>query len=76
MKRHCKPGILPVCISLNNALVKRTGTLIFGSHDVELIESLADRVLEIKDGKVIDHQLSYAEYLQRHTEELGLAVGV
>jgi ATPase subunit of ABC transporter with duplicated ATPase domains len=63
-------------ISLNNALVKRTGTLIFGSHDVELIESLADRVLEIRDGNVIDHQLSYAEYLRRHTEELGLAVGV
>ena len=61
--------------SLNKALVKRKGTLIFGSHDVELIESLADRVIEITDDDVVDHQYSYAEFLRRHTREL-LAVGV
>ncbi len=59
--------------SLNNALMKYQGTLIFASHDVEFVESLADRVLEIKDGKVIDHQFGYKEYLRRHVEELGLA---
>jgi len=62
-------------ISLNNALVKREGTLIFGSHDVELIESLADRVIEITDDDVIDHQYDYAEFLRRHTQELELVVG-
>jgi ATPase subunit of ABC transporter with duplicated ATPase domains len=62
-------------ISLNNALVKRSGTLIFGSHDVELMESLSDRVLEITDGKVIDHQHSYTEFLRRRTEDFDLAVG-
>jgi ATPase subunit of ABC transporter with duplicated ATPase domains len=61
--------------SLNNALIKRNGTLIFGSHDVELIESLADRVIEITDDEVIDHQVSYSDFLRRHTEELSLAVG-
>jgi len=61
--------------SLNNGLVRRAGTLIFGSHDVELIESLAERVLEVKDGDVIDHQYNYTEFMRRHTEELGLAVG-
>ena len=58
--------------SLNNALAKRNGTLIFGSHDVELIESLADRVIEITDGEVIDHQYGYAELLRRRAGELGL----
>jgi ATPase subunit of ABC transporter with duplicated ATPase domains len=62
-------------ISLNNALVKRSGTLIFGSHDVELIESLADRVIEITDDEVIDHQYGYAELLRRRNGDLGLAVG-
>ena len=62
-------------ISLNNALVKRSGTLIFGSHDVELIESLADRVIEITDDEVIDHQYGYAELLRRRSGDLGLAVG-
>jgi ATPase subunit of ABC transporter with duplicated ATPase domains len=61
--------------SLNNALVKRSGTLIFGSHDVELIESLADRVIEITDDGVVDHQHGYTEFLRRHTEEVGVLVG-
>ncbi len=61
--------------SLNNALMKYPGTLIFASHDVEFVESLADRVLEIKDGKVYDHHVGYKDYLQRHVEELGL-VGI
>ena len=62
--------------ALNNALVKRDGTLIFGSHDVELIESLADRVIEITEDGVVDHPYGYGEFLRRHTEQLGLAVGV
>ena len=61
--------------SLNNCLIKYSGTLVFGSHDVELIESLADRVIEITDDEVIDHQFSYAEFLRRRTESLGFAVG-
>jgi ATPase subunit of ABC transporter with duplicated ATPase domains len=60
--------------SLNTALVKRTGTLIFGSHDVELIESLADRVIEITEEGVIDHQYGYAELLSRRAE-MAMAVG-
>ena len=62
--------------SLNNALIKRDGTLIFGSHDVELIESLADRVIEITEDGVVDHAYGYGEFLRRHAEQLGLAVGV
>ena len=62
--------------ALNNALVKRDGTLIFGSHDVELIESLADRVIEITEDGVVDHSYGYGEFLRRHAEQLGLAVGV
>jgi ATPase subunit of ABC transporter with duplicated ATPase domains len=61
--------------ALNNALVTRSGTLLFGSHDVELIESLADRVIEITDDGLVDHQYGYTEFLARHTEELPVAVG-
>ena len=61
--------------ALNDALLKRSGTLIFGSHDVELIESAADRVIEITDDGVVDHEYGYAELLARRTEELSVAVG-
>ena len=60
--------------SLNTALMKRTGTLIFGSHDVELIESLTDRVLEITDNRVVDYQCGYTELLRRRTEQVGVLV--
>ena len=61
--------------ALNNALSKRSGTLIFGSHDVELIESLTDRVLEITDEGLVDHQYGYAELRQRRIEESAVLVG-
>ncbi len=49
--------------SLNIALEKYAGTLIFVSHDREFVSSLATRILELKDGQVIDFQGSYEDYL-------------
>lgn len=55
--------------SLNMALKAYTGTLIFVSHDREFVSSLATRVVEIKDQKVIDFQGTYSEYLAKQTVE-------
>lgn len=49
--------------SLNIALEKYAGTLIFVSHDREFVSSLATRILEIKENKIIDFQGTYEEYL-------------
>lgn len=49
--------------SLNIALEKYAGTLIFVSHDREFVSSLATRILEIKDGEIIDFQGGYEAYL-------------
>ncbi len=57
--------------SLNTALLKRTGTLIFGSHDVELMESLSDRVIEINEDGVNDYPYGYTELLRRRSEKGG-----
>jgi ATPase subunit of ABC transporter with duplicated ATPase domains len=54
--------------SLNKALIRHDGTLIFSSHDQEFTRSIAGRVLEITDEGVIDHQFSYDEFLRRRTE--------
>ena len=40
--------------ALNFALSQVEGTVIFVSHDHRLIGSLATRILEIKDGRIID----------------------
>ncbi|HZW14368.1 MAG TPA: ABC-F family ATPase [Noviherbaspirillum sp.] len=49
--------------SLNIALDKYKGTLIFVSHDREFVSSLATRILEVKDGEIIDFHGGYEEYL-------------
>ncbi|MEF8698818.1 MAG: ABC-F family ATPase [Candidatus Accumulibacter sp. UW25] len=50
--------------SLNSALEKFKGTLIFVSHDREFVSSLATRILEIRsDGKVVNYLGNYEEYL-------------
>lgn len=54
--------------ALNLALEHYDGTLIFVSHDREFVSSLANRVIEIKDKKLIDFQGTYEEYLASQQE--------
>ncbi len=50
--------------SLNTALEKFNGTLIFISHDREFVSSLATRIVELRlDGSITDYRGSYEEYL-------------
>ena len=50
--------------SLNGALEKYPGTLVFVSHDREFVSSLATRVIELKaGGEVVDFRGSYEDYL-------------
>jgi ATPase subunit of ABC transporter with duplicated ATPase domains len=49
--------------SLNIALDKYAGTLIFVSHDREFVSSLANRIIEIKENEVVDFRGGYEEYL-------------
>lgn len=50
--------------SLNTALEKFAGTLLFVSHDREFVSSLATRIIDIRmDGSIIDYRGSYEEYL-------------
>jgi ATPase subunit of ABC transporter with duplicated ATPase domains len=50
--------------SLNIALEKYAGTLIFVSHDREFVSSLATRIIEIKENEVVDFRGGYEEYLK------------
>ena len=55
--------------SLNTALEKYPGTLLFVSHDREFVSSLATRILEMKPGEsagpatVVDYRGGYEDYL-------------
>ena len=55
--------------SLNTALEKYTGTLVFVSHDREFVSSLATRIIELKPGPegkpaaIVDYRGNYEDYL-------------
>jgi ATPase subunit of ABC transporter with duplicated ATPase domains len=49
--------------SLNTALEKYQGTLIFVSHDREFVASLATRIIEMTGDGIRDYLGSYDEYL-------------
>jgi ATPase subunit of ABC transporter with duplicated ATPase domains len=49
--------------SLNVALDKYAGTLIFVSHDREFVSSLATRILEVKENEIVDYRGNYEDYL-------------
>ena len=50
--------------SLNEGMKKFTGNIIFTSHDHELTQTVANRIIDIKeDGNVIDREITYNEYL-------------
>ncbi len=50
--------------SLNTALDKYDGTLLFVSHDRVFVGSLATRIFDVKgDGRIVDYRGTYDEYL-------------
>lgn len=53
--------------SLNNGLSKFNGPIIFASYDTELINTLANRIIYVKDdGTIIDKQTTYEEFLEKY----------
>ena len=49
--------------ALNNGLTKFPGVLIFSSRDHQIVQTTANRILEIVNGQLIDKITSYDEYL-------------
>ncbi|MDD3048961.1 MAG: ATP-binding cassette domain-containing protein [Bacilli bacterium] len=51
--------------ALNNELVSYKGCVLFSSHDHQLLSTVANRIIEIKDdGSYIDKMCTYDEYLK------------
>lgn len=49
--------------ALNDGMVKFPGNMIFTSHDHQLMQTVANRIIDIKENEVIDREVSYDEYL-------------
>ena len=49
--------------ALNNGLIKFPGVILFSSRDHQIVETTANRIMEIVNGKLIDKITTYDEYL-------------
>lgn len=50
--------------ALNNAMSEFQGTLLFTSHDHELVNTVANRIVEITPNGIIDKMMPYDAYLE------------
>ncbi len=50
--------------ALNNGLMKFSGVLIFSSRDHQIVQTTANRIMEIVGGQLIDKITTYDEYLE------------
>ena len=49
--------------SVNEGMTKFKGVMIFTSHDHQLTETVANRIIEIKEEGIVDRECTYNEYL-------------
>ncbi|PKM78324.1 MAG: ABC transporter ATP-binding protein, partial [Firmicutes bacterium HGW-Firmicutes-15] len=56
---------LEAITSLNNGLTAFPGTIFLISHDHQLLQTVANRIIDITSDGVIDKLMTYDEYLER-----------
>ena len=52
--------------SLNNALIKFKGAILFTSHDHQFVQSIADRIIEFRPEGLYDRKETYDEFLENN----------
>ena len=50
--------------ALNNGLISFTGVVLFSSHDHQFVSTVANRIVEITPGGIIDRVMGFDEYLE------------
>ena len=50
--------------ALNEGLMKYKGILLFTSHDHQLTQTVANRIIDIKQDRIVDREVTYDEYLE------------
>ena len=50
--------------ALNEGLMEYKGTLLFDSHDHQFTQTIANRIIEILPGGIIDRQMTFYEYIE------------
>jgi ATPase subunit of ABC transporter with duplicated ATPase domains len=59
--------------SLNKALIKFKGTVMFAAHDHEFIQTVANRIIEITPNGIVDKLMEFDEYIKDEATQERLA---
>jgi len=51
--------------SVNNGLINFKSNILFTSHDHQFIQTIANRIIEIKPEGFIDRTMTYEEYIEK-----------
>ena len=55
--------------ALNKGMINFRGNLLFSTHDQEIIETVANRIIDIVDeNKIIDFTGTYQEYIEKYNK--------
>ena len=58
--------------AVNNGLIDFKGVVLFASHDHEFVQTVANRIMEFENGKLIDKMGTYEDYIAfRRAENAG-----
>ena len=50
--------------ALNEGMSKYKGIILFTSHDHQLTQTVANRIIDIRKDKLVDREVTYDEYLE------------
>ncbi|MEF9959905.1 MAG: ATP-binding cassette domain-containing protein [Niameybacter sp.] len=54
--------------ALNNGLMSFKGNILFTSHDHQFIQTISNRIIEIKEDGVVDRMMTYDEFLEQKSK--------
>jgi len=57
---------LEAITALNKGMVNYRGVILFTSHDHELIQTVANRIIYIKEKIVVDKYITYDEFIEQY----------
>ena len=56
---------LETITSLNNSMIRYKGNLLFSSHDHEILQTVANRIIYIDENRIIDRKMEYEEFIHK-----------
>jgi len=59
---------LEAITAVNEGVKAFKGSMLFTSHDHEFVQTVANRIMEIRPQGLLDKRMLYDEFLERHAE--------